>query len=160
MKGEPIKLEGEDRKLVQILLREEKETRDLLIEDIQLVARKDRVQPYRMKCGRFAMVQTAFDPEEWDEYGRIGTYERLWNIAIGKDGSWSDWYQDNVLRISLVLLAVMCIVVVRRHFYLKRQEQRSLREDAEVALLDPEYDELPPAYADISIPEIKIEEYD
>lgn len=159
LEGEPMKLDGEDRKLVQILLRQQEQTDELSIEDIQVVARKDRVQPYRMKCGKYAMVQTTFDPTEWDQYGRIGSYERLWNIAIGKDSSWSEYYQDNVLRISLVLLAIMALVVVRRHYQVKR-ERELLGEDAEVALLSEEYDDAPPAYADMSIPEIKIEEYD
>jgi hypothetical protein len=159
--GNPVKLDGEDRKLVQLLLRQENETSEMFIEDIQVVARKDRVQPYRMKCGRLAMVQTAFDPMEWDEYGRFGTSERLFNLAIGKDGdSWSDYFKHNLHRFAYVLLVVMALVVVRRHYQLKRQQRGFTEDDVEVALLGAEYDDAPPPYADVSIPEIKIEEYD
>jgi hypothetical protein len=160
-KGEPVKLDGEYRKLVQLLLRQQNETSEMFIEDVQVVARKDRVQPYRMKCGRLAMVQTAFDPMEWDEYGRFGTSERIQNLVIGKVGDfWSDYMQDNMIVLSLAMLLVTGLAMLRRQYQRRWQEKYAASEDAEVALLGLEYDDAPPAYADVSIPEIKIEEYD
>ncbi|KAF1917647.1 hypothetical protein BDU57DRAFT_528225 [Ampelomyces quisqualis] len=55
----------------------------LFIEGVQIVKRANRVQSYRMKCGRLAMVQTSYDPSEWDEYGKYGTSARLQKLVFG-----------------------------------------------------------------------------
>jgi hypothetical protein len=84
------KLEGEDRNRVQPLVREQNNTRQIFIDDIQVFARKDRALPYRMKCGRLAMEQTALDPTEWDEHGRFGTlrgYRTLYLASLVISGS-------------------------------------------------------------------------
>jgi hypothetical protein len=154
-----VKLDKDGQKLVQLLLRQGKETDELSIEDIQVVTRAERVQPYRMKCGRLAMVQTFYDPMEWDSYGQYGTWERVLNLVTGKVG---DFWADNVQHSSFVLpLAVFLTfgVVMLRRWYQKRQQEKNLStDDAETALLGSYYADAPPAYTDI--PVIKIEEYD
>jgi hypothetical protein len=148
---------NDEQKLVQVLLRNE--TNELFIEDVQVVARRDRAQPYRMKCGRLAMVQTVFDPTEWDKYGKIGTESRLQNMIVDKISDvWSDDFQHNALVLPLALVLAFGIFMLRR-WYVRRQQERSVAEDdAEIALLNGDYEDAPPAYADI--PVIKIEEYD
>jgi hypothetical protein len=143
---EAMPVDKEDQKLVQLRLQRNPETDELFIQDIQVVTRADRVQPYRMKCGRLAMAQTAYDPREWDKYGKYGTWERIQNRVMGEVGTWS-------LALSLALF----VLAVRRWYQQRKQE---VEDDAEFALLDTEYgyDDAPPAYSDI--PLIKIEEYD
>jgi hypothetical protein len=155
--GELVKMTNDEQKLVQVLLRNK--TNELFIEDVQVVARRDRAQPYRMKCGRLAMVQTVFDPTEWDEYGKIGTESRLQNMIVDKISDvWSDVFQHNALVLPLALVLAFGIFMLRR-WYARRQQERSVAEDdAEIALLACDYEDAPPAYADI--PVIKIEEYD
>ncbi|KAH7082668.1 hypothetical protein BKA63DRAFT_404309 [Paraphoma chrysanthemicola] len=157
LNGDLVKLDMEEQKLVQVLLRNE--TNDLSIEDIQVVARKDRAQPYRMKCGRLAMVQTAFDPTEWDEYGKFGTESRLQNMVASKIGEvWSDGFQRNSLLLPVGLLLAFGAFMLRRWYVRRQDERRDVEDDAEIALLNRDYEDAPPAYADI--PVIKIEEYD
>lgn len=157
--AESWKLEGEDRKLVQLMVRQQNETSEMFIEDIQVVARKDRAQPYRMKCGRLAMVQTTFDPAEWDEYGRFGTSERMQNLVVGKFGDfWFNYVQHSMLLLPFSILLAAGVVMLRSWYLQRKMDQDTLEDDAEIALLSSEYEDAPPAYADI--PVIKIEEYD
>jgi hypothetical protein len=157
--AEPVTLDGADRKIVQLLLRQQNETSEMSIEDIQVVSRQDRAQPYRMKCGRLAMVRTAFDPADWDEYGKTGTSERTKNLIVGKVGDfWSDYVQNNMLVIPIALLLLLCIGALRRWYGRRQQEKDCVDDDTEIALLSSGYEDAPPAYADI--PTIKIEEYD
>jgi hypothetical protein len=144
--AEAMMLDKKEQKLVQLRLQRQPETDELFIQEIQVVARADRVQPYRMKCGRLAMVQTSYDPREWDKFGKFGTWERMQNRVMGEIGTWS-------LALSLALF----VLVIRRVY---QQRQQEVEDDAEFALLDAEYgyNDAPPAYADI--PLIKIEEYD
>ena len=159
LEAEPVRMDQKGQKLVQLLLRQQNQTNELLIEDIQVVAREDRVQPFRMKCGRLAMVQTAFDPTEWDEYGKLGTSSRLQNLLVGTVGDfWSDYMQYNLLVLPLALLLALGMVALRRCYQRRQQEKAVVEDDAEIALLSSQYDDAPPAYADI--PVIKIEEYD
>jgi hypothetical protein len=145
--GEPVILDKREQKLVQLLLQQHSETDELFILDVQVVARADRVQPYRMKCGRLAMIQTMYDPREWDKYGKYGTWARVHNFVLGEVGVW-----------PLVLsLAGLC-VLLRRWCQQRQREVTAMEGDAEIALLVAEYEDAPPAYADI--PVIKIEEYD
>lgn len=155
--GELVKMTDDKQKLVQVLLRNE--TNQLFIEDVQLVARTDRAQPYRMKCGRLAMVQTVFDPTEWDAYGKIGTESRLQNMVVGKISDiWSDAFQHTALVLPLALVLAFCIFILRRWCVQRRLERSVAEDDAEIALLNCDTEDAPPAYADI--PVIKIEEYD
>lgn len=157
--GEPVMLDGEDRKLVQLLLRQQNETSEMFIEDIQVVTRKDRAQPYRMKCGRLAMVRTTFDPTEWDEYGKIGTSSRVQNLVVGKVGDfWSDYVEPNMVVLALALWLAIGVIMFRRQYWQRQQEKRLLDGDAEFALPGLGYEDAPPAYA--NLPVIKIEEYD
>ncbi|UPX20028.1 uncharacterized protein EKO05_0010274 [Ascochyta rabiei] len=157
--GEPVHF-GENHKLVQILVKHVKSTEDsdekLSIEDIQVVETAQRVQAIRMKCGKLAMVKTLFDPNEWDEYGKLGSWSREWNMVFGKIGQyWEDHIQHNALLMPVALLLAFFIFFVRV-WYQKRQQEKTM--DAEYALLESAHDDLPPAYSDIPI--IKIEEYD
>lgn len=89
---EPIKM---SQKVVQILLHKECDENFeydkhlggnyiLSIEDVQVVEAKDELQPPRMMCGKLTMMQTTSDPSEWDEYGKIGTWSRTWNLLVVK----------------------------------------------------------------------------
>ena len=159
----PFKL---GQKVVQVLLHEsnngqevEDQTGDgyaLSIADVQVVEAKDRIQPPRMKCGRLAMIQTTFDPNEWDDYGKFGTWARTWNLVVGKLGDfWTGHLEDNILLLPLTLLLAVSIVLARRIYQSRQQENADRDSDAETALLG---SDAPPPYADI--PVIKIEEYD
>jgi hypothetical protein len=157
------------QKVVQVLLREKHHREEvdngeiesstkLSIVDINIVDAKMRVQPHRMKCGKLAMVQTTFDPNDWDDYGRLGTWSRTWNILVEKLGQfWVEKLEANALLLPLIFLLAICVVMARRLYQL-RQQERLCREDAETALLGRDDDNTPPPYADI--PVIKIEEYD
>ncbi|KAF2832456.1 hypothetical protein CC86DRAFT_442690 [Ophiobolus disseminans] len=156
---QPIHLEGEDRKLVQLLLRQQNETSGMFIEDVQVVARKERAQPFRMKCGRLAMVQTSFDPAKWDKYGKLGTSARLQSLVVSKTGDlWSDYVQSNMFVFSLTVLLAMGMVMLRLKYWQRQLEEEESDVDSENALLSIGYEDAPPAYA--NIPVIKIEEYD
>jgi len=155
---EPIKM---GQKVVQILLRKEYDENFeydgnlggnyiLGIEDVQVVEAKDKLQPPRMKCGKLAMVQTTFDPSEWDQYGRVGTWSRTWNTLVGKLH-----LGKNALLLPLFALLAASLVMVHRLFLRRQQENFGTDSDAETALLGRD---APPPYADI--PVIKIEEYD
>jgi hypothetical protein len=149
--GEPYKMDTEQQKLVQLRLHRNKDTGELLIEDISVVARADRTQPYRMNCGRLAMLRTTYDPREWDAYGKHGTARRMWNLIMSK-------YVMNFAGFPAIVLG-SCFILLARFCYRRRhQEKETTEDDAENALLGSEYADAPPAYADI--PVIKIEEYD
>ncbi|KAJ4355048.1 hypothetical protein N0V95_003266 [Ascochyta clinopodiicola] len=157
--GEPVHFQA-DHKLVQILIkhvkRTEKSQGELLIDIIQVVETAQRVQPIRMKCGKLAMVKTSFDPNEWDEYGKLGSWSRVWSMVFGKIGQyWEDHIQHDALLMPLALLLAF-VIFFARVWYQKRQQEKGL--DAEYALLESAHDDLPPSYSDIPI--IKIEEYD
>lgn len=157
--GEPLEFDPE-HKLVQVLVKQVKLEDDagesLFIEDVQVVDQSQRAQPIRMKCGKLAMVKTTFDPNEWDEYGKLGSWSRIWNKIFGKIGQyWLDHIQHNALLLPLALLLAF-VVFFTRVWHQKRQQGKTM--DAEYALVESSYDELPPAYSDIPI--IKIEEYD
>lgn len=158
--GEPLHFNDEDHKLVQILVKQVKSVEganeELSIEDVQVVERSQRAQPIRMKCGKLAMVKTTFDPNEWDEYGKLGSWPRVWNMMFGRIGQyWEDHLQHNALLLPLALLLAV-VVFFARVWHQRRQQEKTM--DAEYALLESTQQDLPPAYADI--PAIKIEEYD
>jgi hypothetical protein len=150
--AEPIKL---GQKIVQVLLRKEYDENlvgeyMMFIEDVQVVSAKDKALPPRMKCGKLAMVQTTFDPREWDEYGQFGTMSRAWNAFVGRIRVGKD-----ALLLPLFALLAASLVMARRLFVQRQQEKPGTDSDAETALLGRD---APPPYADI--PVIKIEEYD
>jgi hypothetical protein len=146
--GEPVALDKKEQKLVQLLLQQQSQTDELFIKDVQVVTRADRVQPYRMKCGRLAMVQTTYDPREWDKYGKYGTWIRMYNFVLGEIGMWP-------LALSF---AGLFVLLSRRLRQQGRHQVTALEDDTEIALLAAEHEDAPPAYADI--PVIKVEEYD
>lgn len=148
-----------DRRLVQILVKEQRTGKEgglLSIEDIQIIERSERAQPIKMKCGKLAMVKTSFDPNEWDKYGKLGSWSRSWNMV---SANVHQYYFDNIQHNAFVLpLALMAAFVIffARVWYQRRQQDKTM--DAEYALLDCDHDELPPVYA--NIPVIKIEDYE
>jgi hypothetical protein len=121
----------------------------LSMEDVQLVEAKDKLQPPRMKCGKLAMMQTTFDPSEWDEYGKFGTWSRTWNFLAGRVH-----LGEHALLLPLLALLVASLVMARRLFLQRQQAKSGTDSDAETLLGR----DAPPPYADI--PVIKIEEYD
>jgi len=144
------------QKVVQVLLRAEHRDEEykLSIGDVQIVEAKNMAQAPRMECGKLAMMKTAFDPTEWDKYGKFGTWSRTWNLVIGRLGEyWSDNLQDNMMLLPLVALFAVSIVMASRLYQSRQQDDGN--SDAETALLG-RY--APPPYRDI--PVIKIEEYD
>jgi hypothetical protein len=155
-------------KVVQILLRQQNQRDEVdghlewrttfSIADIEVVDAKNRVQPHKMECG--AIVQTTFDPNNWDEYGQFGTWARTGNVVLATLGKfWVERLAGVFLMLPLALFLAICTVMARRIYQL-RQQERLCREDAETALLgrDSDDDDAPPPYADI--PVIKIEQYD
>ena len=156
--GKPYKFD-EDRRLVQILIKEEKRVNEpghsLSIENIQLVGHFQRAQPIKMKCGKLAMVKTSFNPDEWDEYGRLGSWSRVPYMMFGKVKTYWVDHQSNIPVLLLALVFAVCFFIARA-WAVRRLQEKTM--DAEYALLEPSHDDLPPAYSDI--PVIKIEEYD
>jgi hypothetical protein len=156
---EPVQMNKDGQKLVQVVLRQEQNSKELFIEDIQMVAREDRAQPFRMKCGKLSMVRTTYDPREWDVYGKLGTWSRTWSYGLEQASRfWFDKVQSSAVLLPLALLAVIGVAMLRRFRQRRQQENETVEDDAESALLGSGYDDEPPAYADI--PVIKIEEYD
>jgi hypothetical protein len=136
-------LDKEGQKMVQVLISQHLDNQQLYIEDIQVVERKDRVQPYRMKCGRLASTQTQYNPLEWDYYGQFGTLTRSWHLLLWKTGH---FISRNGL--VLIVLAVIfgAVTLVRRR--VARLQQRHVADGAEIALLVHAYEEGPPQYDD------------
>ncbi|KAF7577526.1 hypothetical protein A1F96_09677 [Pyrenophora tritici-repentis] len=150
---EPFQL---GQNVIQVLLRAEDDEDDykLSIGVVQVVQEKNMAQAPRMECGRLAMVKTTFDPNQWDEFGKFGTWSRTWNLVIGRLGDyWSDHLEDNMMLLPLLVLLSVSIVMASRFYQSRQQDDRD--SDAETALLG-HY--APPPYRDI--PVIKIEEYD
>ncbi|KAI4613527.1 uncharacterized protein J4E87_009828 [Alternaria ethzedia] len=150
--AEPIKL---GQRIVQILVRKEHDGNMeggyiLSIEEVLVVSAKGKMPPPRMKCGKLAMMQTTFDPREWDEYGKFGTLSRVWNAFVGRIQVGKD-----ALLLPLFALLAASLVMARRLFLQRQQEKPGTDSEAETALLGRD---APPPYADI--PVIKIEEYD
>lgn len=148
-----------DRRLVQILVKEQRTGKEgglLTIEDIQIIERSESAQPIKMKCGKLGMLKTTFDPNEWDNYGKLGSWSWFWNMVSAKISQyWFDNFQHNALVLPLALMLAF-VIFFSRVWYLRRQQEKSM--DAEYALLDCDHDELPPAYT--NIPVIKIEDYE
>ena len=138
-------LDKEGQKMVQVLVAQHPDHEQLFIEDIQVVERKDRLQPYRMDCGRLAILQTQYNPLEWDYYGQFGTMTRSWHLLLWKTGH---FVSRNGLVLIIVAVVFGAVTLVRRR--VDRLQQRSVVDDAEVALLAPEPDDVPPQYDQIA----------
>jgi hypothetical protein len=152
---QPMALDKEAQKLVQILVRQTKGTQEMVIEQVQTVLREDRAQPLRMKCGNLAIAKTKYDPNEWDEYGKLGSWSRYQTMVAG---IWAD-LENSPLTLLLALVLAFGIVAIRRWRMQGHRANASAQDDAETALLmATEYGDALPAYA--NIPVIKIEEYD
>lgn len=147
-----VQMDKAGQKLAQVLVRKEAMSDELRIESVQVVERKDRMQPYRMKCGNLAIVKTAYNPNEWDKYGKFETWSRLAYLVLGKLGDfWSDSFEQNAHIFILALWLAITVFLVRRWHQARQHEKALAEEDAEIAL---------PSYQYSIIPVIKIEEYD
>ncbi|KAF2799830.1 hypothetical protein K505DRAFT_224045, partial [Melanomma pulvis-pyrius CBS 109.77] len=144
-------LNKKGQKLVQLLLPrlstgEENPSTKLSIKDIQIVERKDRAQPLRMKCGKLAMIRTEYNPLEWDEFGQFGTLTRSWHRVLWGSAS---FFVRNLPYLIIFSIVFGCISIIRWH--IKRAEELAValaNDDTEAALLAPEYDDAPPDYVD------------
>lgn len=140
-------LDKEGQKMVQVQLRENAGTEQLYIEDVEVVERKDRVKPFQMSCGKLAMLQTDFNPLEWDYYGKIGTWSRTWHLMLWRT---AHFFEANGLVLIVVALICGVVTLVRRRM-MRRQEKANayMADDAEAALLVVECDDAPPEYDDV-----------
>ena len=157
-----VQLDHEEQKLVQILVEQDKETGAMMILDVQTVLRKDRAQPLQMKCGSLAIVQTKYDPHEWDDYGKLGSWSRYQTMIVE---TWDAIWEDSALTILMAVILSLFLCGVKACYLYIQRAKASAQYDAEVALLVgsdqallADYEEAPPACANIPI--IKIEEYD
>lgn len=156
---QPVKMSNDRQHMVQILLGKQENSTGLLIQDVQVIERKDRAVPFRMKCGNLAVVQTSYDPNEWDKFGKLGTWSRTWTLISSKiEGAWSDNLQSNLIMIPLAIMLAFCVVMGRRWYHQRHEENTAEEDGVEIALLRSYYEDAPPEYA--NIPVIKIEEYD
>jgi len=137
-------LNKEGQRMVQVLINRHLDDQQLYIEDIQVVERKDRVQPFRMECGRLAIVQTQYNPLEWDYYGQFGTLTRSWHMLLWKTGH---FFSRNGLVLIVLAVIFVAVTLVRRRLALL--QKKSVVDDAEIALLAVEYEEAPPEYGDV-----------
>ncbi|KAF2704680.1 hypothetical protein K504DRAFT_484872 [Pleomassaria siparia CBS 279.74] len=130
------KLDKQNQKMVQLLLHRgvSNGQQVLFIKDIQVVERKDRVQPLLMKCGKPAMVRTEYNPLEWDKYGKFGTLARSWHLALWKS---KGFFMRNLPQMLVVSLLFASFSLVRWHIR-RTQERKSaqIKGDDEAALLE------------------------
>ncbi|KAF2020140.1 hypothetical protein BU24DRAFT_459748 [Aaosphaeria arxii CBS 175.79] len=138
-------LNQEGQKMVQIKLKPGFQYgHDLFVaEDIQLIDRKDRAQPMKMKCGRLAMVKTDYNPTEWDAYGKLGTWSRTGNVVASQA---YDFMKNNVVLIVAVFFAFAVVKAFRRRAARRAQEALAL-DDEEAATLIINV-EAPPEYSE------------
>jgi hypothetical protein len=138
-------LDKEGQKMVQVLLREQTDIGQLFIEDIQVIHGQDRTKPFMMKCGNLAMVQTEYNPMEWDYYGQFGTLSRSWHLLLWKTRHFVVSAKGFVIIIMAIVIGAVTLVKRR----VARQQLKVIVNDAEAALLAPEYEEDPPEYGDV-----------
>ncbi|KAF2643633.1 hypothetical protein P280DRAFT_466400 [Massarina eburnea CBS 473.64] len=145
-------LTQDGQKMAQLLIKEDRVTGALKIEDLQLVERKDRAMPFKMKCGRFAIKTTMFNPREWDRFGKFDTFSRGWNVLVHS----SIEFLLGPGLVLIILTAIVGAVTLVKKFIAKRQNNNELEdEDAEAALLGNDYEDAPPEYEDV--PELEEE---
>lgn len=142
-------LTQDGQRMVQVLLsRQIKDDKEVLvIKNVEVIERKDRAQPIKMRCGKYAMIQTQYNPLEWDYYGKFGTLSRTWHRV-----TWGtlEFIERNgfVLIIAAILFGAVRLIRWR----IRRSQEQALaqvKDDAEAALLGPEDEDAPPDYANI-----------
>jgi hypothetical protein len=78
------------------------------------------------------------------------------NLVMGEVGGfWSDHVQHNALLLTFGLLLAGGIIILCLWHQQRQHEKFVVEDDAEVALLNSEYEDAPPAYARIPIIKIK-----
>ncbi|KAF2732317.1 hypothetical protein EJ04DRAFT_470349 [Polyplosphaeria fusca] len=144
-------LDKDGQKMVQVLLSQEirEEKIHLSIKDVQLVERHHRAQPIRMPCGKDAIVKTAYNPLEWDYYGKFGTWTRTMRKIW-----WGIGHFFDVNGFYIIIVSILAIVVWRIKREIIAKGARSIvhgKEDEEAAvLLAPDYEDAPPEYSDLA----------
>ncbi|KAF2267172.1 hypothetical protein CC78DRAFT_577373 [Lojkania enalia] len=143
------KLNNGEQKMVQLLLGRQfvEDQVNTVIKDIQLVTRQDREQPIKMPCGKTAMIQTEYNPLEWDYYGKFGTWSRAMHRLLWTLGS---FLQHNAP--FIIIFSIICkVIIVRRHINRRKAQAAELlgEEDTEAAVpLASEYGDAPPRYSE------------
>lgn len=136
-------MDKEDQKMFQLSVHRpiQGNEKTVTFGPVRTIQRGEKEAPLKMPCGRDAMLVAEYNPAEWDEFGKIGSWSHMWN-------SWfsDSWFARNWLNIHFaVTLLAICILIRRRR--LQRMEQAAAmraEEDAEAALLD--CDDTPPEY--------------
>jgi hypothetical protein len=138
-------LNKEDQKMIEMLLhRGVKDNQETVeIRTIDAVQRAQKQEPLKMPCGRDAMLVTEYNPKEWDEFGRIGTWSHTWNQLQAES-----WFARNWLNIHFAVAAVAICVLIRRRWAQRGLQTAEMREqeDVEASLLSVEDGDAPPAY--------------
>jgi hypothetical protein len=131
----PTKMYSEEQKLVQMIVQERNimGTVELFIDYIVVVDRADRMEPWETEDGQLAMDQTSYNPSEWDEYGKYGTWARVQSIVKGVPGDmWLDWLKQDPLIFSLIV-PISCSLFLLLFWYQRWQHVNLAVEDDEVA---------------------------
>lgn len=111
----------------------------LEVRNMDAIQRSDRRTPLKMPCGRDAMIVTEYNPREWDEFGKIGTWSHMWNSVSSES-----WFARNWLNIHFAVILLAIGVLIRRRRLQAVEEAAAMHADAEAALLDS--DDAPPGY--------------
>jgi len=139
------RLDKEAQKMVQVVLRQDSsdDSQALSIKDVQVIERKDRAPPLRMKCGKLAMIQTEFNPLEWDVYGQFNTWSRAWHVFLAKSANFMLHAGPAILLVLATCFGVRYII-----WRVQKRADALVEDDAEAALLASEYEDAPPEYVD------------
>jgi hypothetical protein len=137
----------EGQRMFELLLhREVKDGEEtVIVRYINDIQRGDREAPLKMPCGRDAMLVTEYNPVEWDEFGKIGTWTHTWNQF--NDWSSDSWIMRNWLNIHFAISVFGIGILIRRRRLQKAEQAAAMRaqEDAEAAL-SAECHDAPPEY--------------
>ncbi|KAF2475456.1 uncharacterized protein BDR25DRAFT_213162 [Lindgomyces ingoldianus] len=152
------KLDKKGQRIVQLLIAKGfvGDKPMLMIKDIQTIERNDRKQPLKMSCGKYAMIQTGFNPLEWDYYGKFGTMTRKVHLVLWKTAA---FFEENALVLITLSLIFGGVTIIRRIISWRGVRPIGLtQEDVEAALLASEYDDSRSEYFEVSTLEEQKEE--
>lgn len=134
-------LDKQGQRMVQVLLREEPDSRALHIEEVQVVEREGKAKPFKMQCGKYAIVKTQYNPLEWDFYGKLGTVSRVWHLLAWK-------LHEYIMQIGFA--SILVVGFIRWRFYQAQKRElaadRAWEADLEAAALVYDYEDSPPDY--------------
>jgi hypothetical protein len=147
--GPPMTMDKEEQKLVELIIQYEcvKGITELFIDYIVVCRREHRTPPWQTKLGQPAMVQTSYNPNEWDRYGKHGTWARTQSLIKGMLGDiWLKCLQNNTLLLPYALL-LACGIIMLRLWHKRRLHTKSAVEDDEIVLLGSVDKDAPQAFA-------------